>query len=815
MKGALLSSAQTVAAIAVILKTNAKPLRRKLIPFVYRALQTAVFPLLILYVLWRIARDTRYARDLQQRFGTLPPSFQRTAPGAIWLHAVSVGEVVSSIELIRRLRQQLPGAPVYVSTTTIAGRELADQRMAGLVNGVFYAPIDYCFAVRRVLRTVRPALAIVLETEIWPNLYREIKKSGAALAIVNGRISMRALPRYQRHRWFFEHVLAIPDTILVQSEEDYRHYHLAGACAEKLSIAGNLKYDFDPAATGMPQPVRAYLENKRGEPIWIAASTMPPAAPDDVDEDDAVIAAWQQLTPKPILVLVPRKPERFDTAAGKLAAAGIPFVRRSVMRGGETAPVLLLDTIGELSSLFFAADVVFMGGTLARRGGHNILEPAAFARPVIIGPHMENFAGIATHFREAGAVVEIASAGELLSAVQRMLGNAELRKRLGTRAQACAEAHRGAARRIAAILVEQYENALPRNIPYGPLTPFLHGLSVLWKLGGQLKRRRSLGDVQRLPKPVISVGGISMGGIGKTPFTSLLTQMLADDGLRPAILTRGYGRSSPEKYTISGPGAKLSPGLTGDEAQIYLREGRAITGIGPDRSEAGKRVERHYHPDVYILDDGFQHARLHRDLDVVLIDALDPFAGGGLFPAGRLREPLDALARAQAFVITRVEPARTYAGIREILARYNPRAPVFLAAVEPQLWIDLATSAAVESTGLAAAFCGLGNPASFWTTLDRIGITPKFRLAFGDHHRYTPAELIQLRARAQAADADTLLTTEKDVMNLPADAAGIIAPLRILWVKIAMTVDRPEALRGLLASTLGRTAPISGGDRKT
>ncbi len=191
---------------------------------------------------------------MDERFGFLPQSLKPTGPGSIWFHAVSVGEVLSAVELIRRVRRVQPHAEIFVSVGTLAGREVADRRLAGLANGVFYAPLDYRSVIRRVLRRIRPAVVIVLETEIWPNLYRESKRAGAGLLVVNGRISDRALPRYKRWSGFFKHVLRWPDAILVQSEQDRERYLMAGAPEDRVSVAGNLKYDFTPPATGALAP---------------------------------------------------------------------------------------------------------------------------------------------------------------------------------------------------------------------------------------------------------------------------------------------------------------------------------------------------------------------------------------------------------------------------------------------------------------------------------------------------------------------------------------------------------------------------------
>ena len=756
-------------------------MRRKFIFSVYRILQAAAFPFLLVYVLWRVLRDRRYLRGLPERAGFLPSSYKRTASGAIWLHAVSLGEVLSSAALIRQLRADYPTASLFVSCGTTAGRQVAEQKLAGVVDGIFFLPLDYCFAVRRVLRHIRPASVIVLETEIWPNLYHEAKRCGAALTVVNGRISLRALPRYLRLRWFFQSVLDLPDHLLVQSPEDQVNYCQTGAPPERIIVNGNLKYDFHPSDSGVPDVLRAFLWDR--QKVWIAASTTAPTNNSTVDEDDAVIEAFLVLQPKHpdlLLLIAPRKPERFDIVAGKLQKAGIAFARRTALPSTEPVSILLLDSIGELSSLFGLASVVLMAGTLTDRGGHNILEPAIFAKPIIIGPHMENFPEIAARFRMANAVKSIDGPEQLAQAVDDLLSNTEAARALGERAKLLAEAQRGATSRAMRIIAEDRARAIPHVLPYGPVHPFLWALSKLWTAGGVLKRR---GVKRRLHTPVISIGGIGMGGAGKTPMVRFLAEHLKARGFKPAVLTRGYRRQSVEAVTILESGAEAAVALTGDEPQMFLRDGFASLGIGADRYQVGCQMEKMLQPDVFLLDDGFQHARLHRDVDLVLIDGLDPQAGGEVFPLGRLREPLSALRRASAFLITRTDGG----GVREILTHYNPDAPVFQSRVLPLQWVDAHTGVKhhLESfKGITVgAFCGLANPDAFWSTLRALGLKPINQTVFADHHRYTLREIDEL-------GDSILLTTEKDAINLPEH----IAPHRILWLQIELEINGAAAL---------------------
>ncbi|MDQ6759165.1 MAG: hypothetical protein M3Z32_04770, partial [Acidobacteriota bacterium] len=303
-----------------------------LIFLLYGAARVLGAPLLLIYFLIRGYRDSNYFRSFVERLGTLPASFKRTAPGGIWLHAVSVGEVISSVRLLEQLRKRSPETPIFLSTSTLAGRAVAEQKLGSLVDGVFYAPLDYTFAVRRVLRRIRPAVVVILETEIWPVLFREVKRAQCGLIVLNGRISDRTAQRYRSMRWIFRSVLRLPDAIYTQTERDRLRYIDAGAMPETVRVGGNLKYDAAKTDARPPSLVSGLVEQLRPSLVWIAASTMPGLSAGDVDEDDVVLDTWLALAPAMpgmLLILAPRRPERFAAAQQKLRERQIPFVTRS------------------------------------------------------------------------------------------------------------------------------------------------------------------------------------------------------------------------------------------------------------------------------------------------------------------------------------------------------------------------------------------------------------------------------------------------------------------------------------------------------
>jgi tetraacyldisaccharide 4'-kinase len=570
-----------------------------------------------------------------------------------------------------------------------------------------------------------------------------------------------------------------------------------GTPAPRIRVSGNLKYDFVPK-----QADHRFIEGLRPGEVWIAAST-------DADEEDVVISAFRELAQQHtglLLIIAPRKPERFDAVAAKLERAGVRYVRRSNLRSPLQLPgVLLLDSMGELSGLYPLADVVFMGGTLAARGGHNILEPAFFARPVICGPHMENFREIAEQFRAAGAFAEVQAPSQLVGAVDGLLKDRARAADLGCRALACAEANRGATERAVAAIREVTADACPRYRPHVAAFWFYWPLSCFWRLGGAWKRRRDLGRRRRLDAAVISVGNLTMGGTGKTPLVLYLAEEMRRAGHRPGILSRGHGRHSLEKHLILEPGAHAPVSQSGDEPQMFLRAGVAPVGIGSDRFETGRILQERFGADVLILDDGFQHVRLARQVDVVLIDAIRPFGGGEVFPLGWLREPLEGLRRADIIVITRSECARGTFDLKYAVRRYNAQAPIFYARAIPEYWVEAGSGRQVPELTVSrvGAFCGLGNPESFWCSLDGMGLDTVQRVVFDDHHMYRAREVRRMAHQFAAAKAEAAVTTEKDAINLGEGNAGLFAPLPLYWLKIRTAIDREAEFLELIERRIG------------
>lgn len=777
-------------------------MKRKAIFLLYRVLQGLASPAILVYLLLRGLNNPRYFSTLGERRGALDPSWQQTVSASIWFHAVSVGEVLAAVPLIEAIRQRTPATPLFVSTTTLAGRETASKRLAGRVDGFFFAPFDFVWCVRRVLRRLRPSVVVVLETEIWPNLFRETQRLGCGLLLVNGRISDRAFPRYRRLAPLFAPVLALCDSILAQSEEMRDRFQAIGAPPQTVHVGGNLKYDFTPTPIAPDSPALRFIEAHRDRPLWIAAST---SADDNLAEEEFVISAQSALSGWR-LILAPRKPERFEDAARMLQTSGLAWTRRSAP-GEIDSDILLLDSMGELSGLFRHATVVFMGGTLADRGGHNILEPAIFGKPVIVGPHLENFREIAAHFEQHRAMLRIPSGDRLAEAILAAASDPEL----GERGRIAAAAKRGAAANAADAVLHLYDSRYPHERTAQPLHAFLWFFSIFWRLGSARDRRTKSRRTARLPVPVVSVGNITAGGTGKTPVTIELLREFRS--AKAGLLTRGYGRSIRENFLLLRPDDPASVSLTGDEAQLCMRAAGVPIAIGSDRYAAGLELLQAADIRLVFLDDGFQHLQLHRDFDLVLIDALRPFGGGELLPLGRLREPLDGLARADAFLITRADEAPNTKAIEACLRKWNPAAPVLHARTVACRWRAADGSefapdqmAHVIKDTRAIAFCGLGNPQAFWRTLKQIGIDPLASYTFGDHHQYPPAEINRLARHARDIGAEVLLTTAKDAVNLDPRYPEILGDRRLYWLEVRVEIEREEQLFRLVRQSLSMNA---------
>ncbi len=398
------------------------------------------------YWLIQMLRLGKYRAGLAERFGRVPTRIRgNDQQAAIWIHAVSVGEVLATSGLVAALRRGMPDYRIVISTTTHTGQRLARDRFGA--ENVFYFPLDFGFCIRPYVKALRPVLVVVAETEFWPNFLRILGTSGTRVAVVNARISDRSFPRYRHWRGLLSRVLCYVDLFLAQSPEDARRLREISAPADRVHVSGNLKFDVKP-----PEEVefisiaRRNIAQQRISPIIVAGSTVE-------GEESLILKAFERITrdyPYTLLILAPRHKERFKAVADLLRNSQLHHHLRSLLSEGrdntEPGSVLLLDTLGELASIYALADVAFVGGSLVPRGGHNILEPAHWGVATVVGPHTENFRDIIGIFRQEDAV-RIARPEHLADVLLELLQNDNARLSLGQRARKVVKEQMGATQR--------------------------------------------------------------------------------------------------------------------------------------------------------------------------------------------------------------------------------------------------------------------------------------------------------------------------------------------------------------------------------
>ncbi len=773
-----------------------------MIRVLYNILLATLAPVAIPYWILRSRAKGHPWSTFRDAFGGVAVSEDKTAGPSVWFHAVSVGEVQSARPMLGKLRSAQPDARIFLTTGTPAGLEVARRGLADVVDSVSRAPLDAPWFVAKALRRMRPDLVIVSETEIWPNYCFEAKRHGASLMIVNARMSDRSAGRYKRFRAFFRPVLANVDLILAQSAVDRERFIAAGALPSRTVLGGNFKYDFDIDTRSIAsEDLNEFIDCTEARLVLVAGSTRE-------GEEAMLLPALRALVerePSCLTVVAPRHPSRFDEAADTLAGLGIPLVRRSnlVNHAPDLPAILLLDTLGELSTLYGRADLVFVGGSLNGWGGHNVLEAALFGKPVVVGPTMQNFRQITNDLRGAGGLMQVENADELEVALTDLATDPDRRSEIGSAAVRLATSKRGASARAVEAAQQLINEASPRT-PLGFLAAC--GLclpSTLWKTFSQL-RRWAYGTGQlakrKLDRPVVSVGNLMVGGTGKTPTVAWLVESLAARGHSGSVLTRGYGRDQPHSMKLLRCGQPASSDIAGDEpAMLAARFGRTapatVLGVGADRYQAGRAVESQAQVAYHVMDDGFQHMRLHRDLNIVLVDASNPFGNGWTLPAGRLREPLGSLRFSDVALLTRTKAGAAHASLIDQLTAINPQLRVMTSRMVTTAVVDLNTGDRLEPTDLTgergAAFCGVGNPRSFFSQLRTTGCEPVVETAFADHHRFTDAEIDAVIREGVANRATAYVTTAKDVVRL-SDTSRFPAPVYVL--EIGLQVDQGEEL---------------------
>jgi 3-deoxy-D-manno-octulosonic-acid transferase len=412
---------------------------------IYTALLYVAAPLVFALTAWRGVRDPLYRDRLPERFGL---TRLKLGPPVIWVHAVSVGEVQAAAALIRALQRQYPQHAIVVTTTTPTGAQRVQALFADTVRHA-YLPYDLPGAVGRFLDRLHPQIAIIMETEVWPNLYRACGRRRIPIVLASARLSEKSVRRYRRFTALFQPAL---DALVIgaQSQTDAQRFVAIGALASRVHVTGNIKFDMEVPALAQTEGAALRAAAFAGRMAWVAGST-------HAGEEDVVLDAHQrvlQTHSNALLILVPRHPNRFDQVRAWLSARAVRFASRSRQEPVNGVDVLLADTLGELLMFYAAADVAFVGGSLVPVGGHNLLEPAALAKPILTGPYNANSQDIAQLFFTAGAALEARSADELAARVTELFSNPQRREQMGSKGLHILESNRGALARVMA-LVEQ------------------------------------------------------------------------------------------------------------------------------------------------------------------------------------------------------------------------------------------------------------------------------------------------------------------------------------------------------------------------
>lgn len=800
----------------------------------YNALIIVALPVLLFYVVYRWLRG-KSREGWAERMGYLPVS---SGEHPVWVHAVSAGEAVAAEAVVRALHERLPGVPILYTAGTPEGRATAVKRMGSILAHVSYAPYDLPLAVARAMDRVRPRLYILVESDLWPNLLQAAAERGVPAMLTNGYISERTLRRGRLvpalYRWIFSNLCSI----CVQTDAVRRRALALHAVPERVRVVGNVKYDQATAPLTEEQVARwrALFRFEPHEPVLVAGSTHP-------GEEAKVLEAYAAMRTggvAPRLILAPRHPQRADEVEALVRAAGLRCVRRSRLGEGDgnaecgvriaecKDAVILLDTMGELAGVFSLATVVFLGGSLVPVGGHDILQPLIAGKPVLLGPYTHRQREIVEEALDAGVVWEVDNPQELARRAVEMMRDAAAGDDYGANAVTFVASRRGASQRCAEeaarlldaqpaprakcrlpngdrpVCSPHSEIGNPHSVvripffgPYllrvaegevsGPIAVVIRaGLRAFSWLylaavdGSVTAHRSGVLRCERAPCPVIGVGNLTVGGTGKSTATAEFARWLLDAGLRPAVLSRGYGAqgSPPVRVVSDGTQVLLGPGEGGDEPVMLARHLAGVPVlIGRRRPHTARAAIERFGAGVCLLDDGFQVRNLRKDLEIVLLDSRRPFDNGFVLPRGMLREPPSHLGRADAVVLMepeRVEP-EALTELRDRVQALAPRALVAEACRVPErLWeLDTGREFAIAALeGLpVVALSAIGNPQGFEALLGSLG-AQVHPARLPDHHPYAPRDVEWAQRQAASSGAAAILITEKDAVKL--DECGIL-----------------------------------------
>ena len=812
----------------------------------------------------RSIREKGFVERIRQSLGFFPDHVldKVEKKHCIWVHAASVGEIVATSPLIKEFHKEFPQTPILVSVVTTSGYEMAN-RIIKDADAIIYFPLDLPFLAGHVLRRIHPRVFLPVETELWPNFLKTARQIHVPVMMVNGRISDRSVKQYKHLHSLLTDMIGTVTRFAMQSQIDADYIMRLGAPADLVTVTGNTK--FDQTYTDVSVEEKTQIINDMGladnEGILLAGST-------HRGEEGYVLkafAAVRKTHPHAKLVIAPRELLRTGEVIHQCEKAGFKVTTRTTpqLQACSGADIVILDTIGELGKVYSIGDVVYVGGSLIPHGGHNILEPAAHGKAIIVGHYMFNFKDTHALFRNRDACITVKNEQELEQETVRLFDDPAHRHRMEQETRAIVQENKGASRKSAVILretIEEYESQ-PENrqrarstqkidnfqtyfidlvhtknvdgILMRVIMATLYGFSQIYaqlvnfKLFGY---RVGLFKRQKLDCFVISLGNVTVGGTGKTPTAQRLARDIRDMGYRVVILNRGYRAKWHGDIGIVSDGQRLhmTAAEAGDEAFMLAKHlPKVPVLIGAERAVTGRYAIENFGAEVAILDDGYQHWQLERDMDILLVDAVNVFGNDYILPRGTLREPISHISRADVCLMTKVDQAATGSCeyIRETVHRYNADAQIVESIHQPRCFIPLdewyvdIAGDGIDASSMKGkkvmAVSAIGNPASFEQTLSDLDTVIIESLRYPDHHDYTMQEMKEILHQAERMGAEAIIITEKDAVKIPAEVihSGWDIPVYVICVEVSFQQGKAEfdqLLQQELAAKLGEREPRSG-----
>ena len=825
--------------------------------FLYNILILIVLVIFVIpYYTYRLFREKGFGLRFKQSMGFVgDKEIEKVMrKDCIWIHGASVGEIVATSPLVKQIRKELPDRPVLVSAFTVGGYNMAKQIIPD-ADAIIYFPLDLPFIAESMIKRIQPGVFMPVETELWPNFLRSIRERHIPVMMVNGRISEKSVKNYKYLYGIWDDMLNTVTRFCMQSTIDADYIKHLGADVSKIFVTGNTKFDQTYAEVTSEDLERYRTELALGGafPVIVAGSTHP-------GEEKILMESLKAIReeyPDARLVIAPRKTARAGEITRLAAEYGFETGYRSKLLENEelrrSYPVMLIDTIGELGRIYAVGDIVFVGGSFSGTGGHNVLEPAAHAKPIIVGPSMQNFKDSYALLSKVKACKMVNDQAELTKEILDILNNAERRKQMGAASLQVIMENRGADVKSIFYLKDLLEltkvpsHAYPeypintRNlsdeggarlrhgdaiiqylfqIAYGPETSFagwlllgvLRGASYIYEFGVRCKLalyKWGILKQEKLNCCVISIGNITVGGTGKTPTAQELAIRIKQMGYRVVILNRGYRSHWNHNIGVVSNGEKIfmTAFEAGDEAYLMAKTLPGIPVIiGKNRAVTGKYAVEKMHAEVIIMDDGYQHWQLKRNLDVVLVDTLNMFGNGCVLPRGVLREPLENLERGNLFILTKTDQSSKLSQmqLRKIIATYNNTAPIVESVHNPKNFVEIAewykgiSSNVMDLEELRGkdvmVFSAIGNPSSFEQTLCSIGVNILEAVRYPDHHDYGMLEMQYISERARSLNAVAMVATSKDAVKIPTEFiySDREIPLYILNMNIHFTENREK-----------------------